>query len=339
MLSYAFQSLQEQGYKNLETESFADARELLAEILLRGVSKLIKQGLGKDYIDRTEELSTIRGKIEITESLKRQSATKNRVVCNFDEFSEDTSANRIIKATLQLLVKSSISKERKKCIKKQLVFFDGVSTTPLQSLNWKLTGMRKNRTYMFLINICNMIVAGELQTQKSGSNKVMDYLDEQRMCHLYEKFILGYYQKEYKGILVAKASQIEWQLDDGIGIMLPVMQSDIMLSRGNDVLIIDAKYYSHMLQKQFDKYSIHSGNLYQIFTYVKNKDVSFGKIEHRVAGMLLYARTDEEVAPNNLYQMSGNQITVKSLDLNCDFGEIKNQLDEVVGSYFGLTET
>ena len=70
------------------------------------------------------------------------------------------------------------------------------------------------------------------------------------MCRLYEKFILEYYRKHYSGIK-ANPSQIPWQLDDGISDMLPVMQTDIMLSQGDRVLIIDAKYYSHPTQQQF----------------------------------------------------------------------------------------
>ena len=41
--------------------------------------------------------------------------------------------------------------------------------------------------------------------------------------------------------------------------------------RSNSILIIDAKYYSHALQTHFDVSTINSGNIYQIFTYVKNK--------------------------------------------------------------------
>lgn len=37
-------------------------------------------------------------------------------------------------------------------------------------------------------------------------------------------------------------------LDDEIVTMLPVVQSNIMLTRGNEVLIIDAKYYTHTTQ-------------------------------------------------------------------------------------------
>ena len=72
-------------------------------------------------------------------------------------------------------------------------------------------------------------------------------------------------------LMKVTASQIPWDLDDDESDMLPVMQSDIMLSDKKKTLIIDAKYYTHTMQMQYDVRSIHSNNLYQIFTYVKNK--------------------------------------------------------------------
>jgi hypothetical protein len=62
--------------------------------------------------------------------------------------------------------------------------------------------------------------------------------------------------------------------------MLPVMQTDIMLSHGSKVLIIDAKYYSHTTQSQYDIHTLHSANLYQIFTYVKTKENELKDISH-----------------------------------------------------------
>ena len=116
--------------------------------------------------------------------------------------------------------------------------------------------------------------------------------------------------------------------------MLPVMQSDIMLSKGNRTLIIDAKYYAHNTQAQYDAHTLHSGNLYQIFTYVKNKDAEYGDAPHEVSGMLLYARTDEQVQPDHVYQMSGNKISARTLDLNCPFQEIAARLDDIVEDHF-----
>ena len=73
---------------------------------------------------------------------------------------------------------------------------------------------------------------------------------------------------------------------------------------------------------------------YQIFTYVKNKDFELRELEHTVSGMILYAQTDEDVIPNNTYQMSGNQISVRALNLNQDFSEIAEDLDSIIEKHF-----
>lgn len=112
------------------------------------------------------------------------------------------------------------------------------------------------------------------------------------------------------------------------------MQTDIMLSHAGKTLIIDAKCYEHSLQQQYDSYSVHSGNLYQIFTYVKNKEVDLKNQEHEsVSGMFLYAKTKETVYPDHEYKMSGNTIAVRTLDLDKDFTEIKKQLDGIAEKY------
>ena len=178
-----------------------------------------------------------------------------------------------------------------------------------------------------------------LITTDAGNYRLASFVDEQRMCRLYEKFILEYYSRHYPELSVS-ASQIPWALDNGVGTMLPVMQSDIHLQRGNTVLIIDAKYYSHTTQVHFDKHTLHSNNLYQIFTYVKNRSYQFGEEDNTVSGMLLYAKTEEEIQPDNVYQMHGSQISVKTLDLNLPFVEIAEQMDRIVESHFtGVIKT
>ena len=185
-----------------------------------------------------------------------------------------------------------------------------------------------------LIYNCYLIIKGLLQTTSEGTTKLMDFLDEQRMCRLYEKFILEYYKKEFPRLKVS-ASQIPWDLDDGESDMLPVMQSDIMLSDKKNTLIIDAKYYSHTTQVQYDVHTLHSNNLYQIYTYVKNADK---ERRGNVSGMLLYAKTDEMVLPRNRYKMGGNTISVDTLNLDCEFDEIRQQLNDIVKEYFDIEE-
>ena len=330
MLAYAFSALTEQGYRAVATEDFENAAELCAAILERGVSLQLKRGLGQEYVNRTEARSSLRGTIEVTKSVKSQAIWRRQLVCSYDEFSVDTTMNRVIKATVALLVRSDISRARKKSLKKLMVYFANVREIDLHTVNWNMRYDRNNRTYRMLMVVCWLVVKGLLQTQSDGSVRMMDFFDEQRMSRLYEKFILEDYRREHPR-LRASASFVEWALDDGMSDGLPAMRSDITLSARGRVLIIDAKYYKSTMQSNFDKKTVHSGNLYQIFAYVKNKQAVLERAGEsvEVSGMLLYAATDEEVQPDVTYRMSGNQIGVRTLDLDRPFEEIRAQLDGI----------
>lgn len=137
----------------------------------------------------------------------------------------------------------------------------------------------------------------------------------------------GYFKKEYPHFSVS-ASYIDLNVDDDITDFLPTMKTDISITYKSKTLIIDAKYYGRTLQTNpmFNSKSIISANLYQIFTYVKNKDRNGSGT---VSGVLLYAKTDEAITPDNDYSIGGNRFYVKTLDLREDWGEIVEQLRDV----------
>ena len=329
MLSYAFKVLNEREYRKIEAESFDNAADLLSEILVIGVSKQIKQGLVKDYIEVTETTSSIRGKINITESINSQSFIKKQLNCTYDEFSLNCYLNQILKSTMILLVKSDVTRERKKKLKKLLMYFSEVDLIDVGSINWKIRFDRNNQNYKMLINICYLVINGLIHSEVSGEKKLMEFLDDQRMSMLYEKFILNYYIKEHPYIK-AHAPQIDWQIDEGVDFLLPKMQTDVTLEYENKILIFDAKFYSQNISENYGK-NIHlTGNLYQIFTYVKNKQIEMQGNDVEVSGMLLYAMTSDSIQPDSDYVMSGNKISVKTLDLNQEFSVIKDQLDNII---------
>ena len=328
MLAYAFSVLNEQGYRNMGAEDFGNTAELFAAILARGISTQLKRGLGREYAYYTDSLSSLRGKIDISESIKTRTFMNRQMICEYDDFSVNSRMNRIIKSSMIELLRSGISSKRKKELRKLLVFFNDVDAIDLHSVDWHMRYNRNNQTYRMLIEICRLLAEGLIQNQEDGTQKMMDFLDEQRMHRLYEKFILEYFRKEFPQIK-ANASYIAWQLDGSSSEMLPVMKTDIMLTYGEKTLIIDAKYYSRTMSENFGVRRLHSGNLYQIFTYVKNKDAELSGRPHEVSGMLLYAKTDEEIYPECEYSMSGNTIAVRTLDLGGDFATIREQLDRI----------
>ena len=97
---------------------------------------------------------------------------------------------------------------------------------------------------------------------------------------------------------------------------------NIALQKGS--VLLDILQQSNPI---FNSTTIISQNLYQIFTYVKNKDKDN---TGNVRGLLLYAKTDEVITPDNDFIMGGNQISVKTLDFGGTWEEIRIQLDSIV---------
>ena len=341
MLSYAFTILKQSTYETIEKEPFDNIHNLFAAILAKGIGRQLKQGLYREYTHRVENRHGVRGKINMPGTMRNRLQHRLVVTCDYGELSEDNRLNQILKSTVILLLKQKDVQDKYKAeLKKEMLFFSNVAEIDLKQVRFSdIRFQRNNRTYQMLLAISQLLTEGSLLTTEPGEYRLMGFLDGQRMSRLYEKFILEYYAQEFgqriKGFS-ARASQIPWQLDDGFDARLPIMQTDITLTYGGQTLIIDAKYYERIWQSRFDVETLHSGNLYQIFTYVKNKDAAVAGTGHQVSGMLLYAKTEEDIVPDNVYHMSGNQISVKTLDLNQEFPKIAEQLDRIVSDHFGI---
>ena len=337
MLCYAFHILKHSNYKSVAKEEFDMVQDMFAAILAKGVAKQLKQGLYREYVPQHENLSVMRGKLDIPETIRNRIQRKQKLACEFDELSENNLFNQILKTTMHYLVRDKgVSDKHKIALNKLLLFFDGVSLLEPSSIEWsRLHYQRNNKNYEMLLNICYFVIDGMLLTTDKGEFKMATFSDE-HMARLYEKFILEYYRHHHTYLSEARAAQVKWDLvgehEDAIIRFLPVMQTDIFLRLDEKILILDAKYYGKTMQSQFDKHTLHSGNIYQIFTYVKNQDKAN---TGNVAGMLVYAKTQENITPDCLFNMGVNQIGAKTLDLNRDFKLIAAQLDAIAEQFFG----
>ncbi len=330
MLAYAFKVLKEDGYANLDIESFHNAGDLLSAILAKGISNQVKRGLGREYLIKKEALNLVHGKIDIQDSIKKQAYLKKQLICEYDELLENNYLNKILKTTSMLLISSDINKEQKKALKKVMLFFNKVEEINPYDIQWSFIKYhRNNATYKMLINICYLVIKGMLLTEKEGHRKLSKYIDNQLMSSLYERFVREYYKKHYPNLKIS-ASHIKWDVDDGYMDLLPIMKTDVTIEYEGKILIIDTKYYEKGALQSTK--TIHSNNLYQIFTYVKNKNSA---ASGSVSGILLYGKTDEDIELDSTYMMNSNKISVKTLDLNKDFLEICLQLDMLLYNWIG----
>ena len=330
MLAYAFQELKQNNYAEIEGEEFDDIYDLFAEILSRGISYQLKQGLYREYVAHNESLPTMRGKMNMSETIRNRMRNNLKISCDYDMLTEDNIYNQILVATTLVLLKhSDVKKETKVKLKKLMLFFQNVSNIDVHTIHWdSLRFDRNNRNYRMLLYICYFIVREWLLTTENGNFKMQAFSDE-HLCRLFEKFVLSYYKKHHPEFK-PEAKQIEWNIikEKTDTSVLPIMQTDILLTIGERTLIIDTKYYSKILQQQYGKETIRNNNLYQIRTYVNEYDREH---HHRVDGMLLYAKTkNDDFDDATINHRDGYSLYIRTLDLNTDFDGIKNRLESFV---------
>lgn len=332
MLSYAFQALDIDELKSMEGEEFKNINSLFTEILWRGISYQLRHGLVREYESKNDDISSVRGKINLNGTIMQTASGRQKINCDFDEFTENNLFNQILKTTSLVLLKADdVDKNRKKKLDLRLKYLNNVDCVDPHNIPWeKLTYQRNNKSYRILMTICYFVLSNMLLTERKGDFKAASFADNtQQMSHLYEKFILEYYRKHFPS-LKASPKHIDWDFDAVPDPMFPQMITDVTLRENDFALVIDAKYYSSETQERFGKTTYHSNNLYQIYTYVNNLDSNhMGK----VSGMLLYAKADEQPPIFCDTVVGGHRFSVRTLDLNQKFPVIKKHLNEIVSTW------
>ena len=217
MLTYAFQVLRQTNYEEIASEQFDEIQDLFAAILSKGIGQQLKQGLQREYISVRETRTSLRGKIDMPETVKNRIQHKRIISCEYDELSENNLMNQILKTTADILLRSNgVTAEHKNSLKKVLLFFDGIDTLEPSSIQWnRIQIQRSNKSYEMLINICYFVIDGMLQTTDKGNYRMAQFSDE-HMARLYERFVLEYYRnslqvlRRLSGIfpMIQKSSQL-----------------------------------------------------------------------------------------------------------------------------------
>jgi 5-methylcytosine-specific restriction enzyme subunit McrC len=265
---------------------------------------------------------------------------KHKVVCTFDEYSENILLNKIIKTTMLHLIKSNkVTKGFVYNLKNVYAYLNEVDIIiDINSIKWSsLKFERINKNYESIIMICRMALNSILLTEIQGSLETKGLvIKKEDYNSLFESFIRNYYKNHYVGLLKSKIERIKWSIleDDTENReidKIPNMNTDISLICGNTELIIDAKFHKSILSDKgmhgYDKKGIKREDWYQINSYVINK--KFQNPNMNISGMLLYAKTNEEVIPDVKANIMGNNLYVRTLDMTNSFKEIEEQLHDI----------
>ena len=135
---------------------------LFAAILSKRIGRQLKQGLYREYMNRKEDLPVMRGKIDMPGTIKNKIEKKQRLTCEFDEFSENNLLNQILKTTVMILLRhAEVDAEYKNDLKKEILFFSNVDEVEPLGIKWSsIRFQRNNQTYRVLLRICQLVIEG-----------------------------------------------------------------------------------------------------------------------------------------------------------------------------------
>lgn len=332
LLCYAWNKLEESKVVDVNAEDITKLSDLFAKVLITGTTYLLKKGLDRDYRSREETGRRIKGKILLASSVKQNLFQKSMARCEYDELNYDVLHNQIIKSTIGTLLKI---KELNQDLRRSLITlyrrFPRISDIPMTTQKFRQVRLHRNNCfYDFLLKVCEIINEAVLIDERTGDYKFKDFLrDEKAMSDLFEAFVRNFYKKEQDAYSVS-SEWINWYLEKAGGddLFLPGMLTDISLAAkdGSRKIIIDTKYYRDGFKKKAKMGAgekLISGNLYQMFAYLKNLE-RLGAINARCEGILLYAQAGEEADFH--FSLPGHHLRVKTLNLNQDWRGIHQDL-------------
>ncbi len=331
LLTYAWDFLPEGDGHEVSAERCPDLVNLFAAIFASGVRKLVHRGLDRAYLDQTEEIPLLRGRIDFGESTKRQSQWRARMVCTFDELSQDVLHNRILRATLDRLLLAELTQENRRALH---VGREGLAPVRPARLSTSLFSRvqlhRNNRHYRFLLNLCELLYKTLLPTESAGTIRFRDFLrDDKVMPRLFEKFVFHFARRHCPGAGVS-SKYIAWNGDaetDEARALLPGMLTDVTIEWPVRKLILDCKFYREALTERRGARRLHSTHLYQLHAYLTNQAILPGW-EH-CEGLLLYPAVAHRL--NHKYRLAGHQVRVASVDLDQSWPEVEAELKERLG--------
>lgn len=326
LLCYAWDSLDEGQVVSVSQDDCKTLAELFARVLDGGVTHLLKRGLDRDYITEEEDTSSLRGKLDVSTTIKRNLLRQSRVHCVIDSLSYDVTHNRIIKATLRSLVRcKDLDRDLRDRLLRLYRRLHEVSDIDLSAKVFGSVRLHRNNAYYgFLLKVCRLVHDNLLINEDTGESQFRDFLrNEKQMAALFEKFVRNFYRHEQSTYRV-KSEKFGWQQVEATQNdmqYLPGMRTDVSLDSPTRKIVIDTKYYVNCLQSYYDQSSIHSGNLYQLFAYLKNLQIDDAR---PIEGVLLYPTVGKSLSLR--YRIQGHTLRIMTVDLNADWQEIRKRL-------------
>lgn len=272
--------------------------EVFVQMFANGLLQELKKGLYKEYLTKQDNLPVLKGKYLINENLK-YNFTKNKIYCEYDEFSENNSLNQFFLYSVKYLQK--FVKDKKLLKQCELIFdeveYKSVDINRLETINFNRLNVRFKTSFEIALLLLKQSIPLFNQDKKSFA-----FLFDMNV--LFEKFIAR--------MVKELDNNAKIQNQDNFGVL--TLKPDIILKNQ----IIDTKYKrikSIEDIKQSDKLQAFA---YGINYGVKNVMLLYPKHLDNIKYDLVLGKDDKKV-----------ELKIRTIDLDFDGNDYRKYVDEI----------
>ena len=297
MLMYAHGiKVKNEDLANSKNEKSSNILEVFIQMFAKTLFLEFQRGVFKEYVTEQDNPTTLRGKYLINENLK-YNFTKNKMYCEYDEFSEDNELNQFFLYAIKTLLKYT---KNKKLLKQCELILDGVTYRNFEIENLNIHFSRLNNRFKHSFEFALLLLKKSIPIFEKDKKSFAFLFN---MNDLFEKFIANIYKS------IDKTTRTQEQRYFGNLQLNP----DIIFQN----VIIDTKY---KIVK--NKKDLKVADKYQMFVYGTNFEIQ--------DTMLLYPKHLDIVNEDLQLGKDNKMLKLKMRSIDLDFlGEYDAYIDEI----------
>ena len=304
--------------REMERFDFTQERtlvEAMALALATAARRAFAGGLVHGYRTEEEAAHTVRGRIRIDDQLRRRFGTAVPIEVRYDEFTDDVTANRLVKAAAARLGRLRLSSKRSR---------DGLHwiAATLENVSLEefpanavpeVTFDRLNEHYREVVALARLVLRhGSLEASR-GAVRAQGFLIN--MNQAFQDFVTRALREELRlspRVFRSDTTIERTFLDDGNNIRL---EPDLSWwESGTCTFVGDAKY------KRIVDTRVPNADLYQILAYAVALDLP--------GGMLIYAQGEAEPTTHRV-RHAGKRLQVVAVDLSGSPAELLDGISKL----------
>ena len=215
-----------------------DLLRLVVHAFAVSLDRAMARGLCREYIEQRDELIGVRGRIDMARIARRPFAGTG-LPCTFDEFTADTSLNRLLLAAIERSARAaSVPGADRTLLRRCQAALDGVGRDG-DPLAWYATWTPTRRDMHFAraARLAALILRNLTVSDSVGGIPAQGFVVD--MNQLVEAFIEARLRVALEGVLEVRGQYGTWLDEDRKVQIIPDLR---LLSGGRDLLVADIKY-------------------------------------------------------------------------------------------------